>query len=228
MKASSPFVTSLFNSALILVPHLFFSPLAGLNTSSAPSSEYCFAQATSTPPAANSNTPSTQDSAAAKAAERKKRFNEAEKKLENSDLRPQEQSKNSPSNSSYVSPNELSLSPILVNMLVGNTQHFSLFDLAGHKLTSQADWTVSDSSVAQLSVIDGVPTLISRQTGTVHIGARIDGRYAEATVNVITPDEMKPGTIRWQAPSIPGFKPIQIVPAVPSSGTRPTPDSGRP
>ena len=33
-------------------------------------------------------------------------------------------------------------------MLVGNTQHFSLFDLAGHKLTSQADWTVSDSSIA--------------------------------------------------------------------------------
>jgi len=215
MKAFSLFVPSLFSSALILVPHLCFSPLAG-------------AQATSTPPSANSYAPSTPDSAAAKAAERKKRFDEAEKKLENSD--PQEQSKNSPSNSLHVSPNDLSLSPILVNMLVGNTQHFSLFDLAGHKLTSQADWTVSDSSVAELSVINGVPTLVSKQTGTVHVRARFDGRSAEATVNVIRPDEMKPGTILWRAPSIPGSKPIQIVPAVPSSGTRPAPpsDSGRP
>jgi hypothetical protein len=217
MKAFSLFVPSLFSSAPILVPHLFFSPVVG-------------AQATSTPPAANSNTLSAPDSAAAKAAERKKRFDEAEKKLENSDPRPQEQSRNPPSNSLHVSPNDLSLSPILVNMLVGNTQHFSLFDLAGHKLTSQADWTVSDSSVAELSVINGVPTLVSKQTGTVHVRARIDERSAEASVNVITPADMKPGTILWQAPSIPGFKPIQIVQAVPSSGTRPAPppDSGRP
>jgi hypothetical protein len=214
MKAFSLFVPSLFSSALILVPHLFFSPLAG-------------AQATSTPPTANSHAPSTPDSAAAKAAERKKRFDEAEKKLENSD--PQEQSKNSPPKSLHVSPNDLSLSPILVNMLVGDTQHFSLFDLAGHKLTSQADWTASDSSVAELSVINGVPTLVSKQTGTAHVRARFDGRSAEATVNVIRPDEMKPGTIRWQAPPIPGLKPIGIVPAVPSSGTRlaPPSDSGR-
>jgi hypothetical protein len=214
MKAFSLFVPSLFSSALILVPHLFFSPLAG-------------AQATSTPPPANSSAPSSTGSAAAKAAERKKHFTEAEKKLENSD--PQEQSKNSPSNSLHVSPNDLSLSPKLVNMLVGNTQRFSLFDFAGHKLTSQAEWTVSDSSVAEMSVINGVPTLVSKQTGTVLVRARFDGRSAEATVNVIKPGEMKPGTILWQAPSVPGFKPIQIVPAVPSRGTRPAPpsDSGR-
>lgn len=217
MNAPLLFVRSLFSSAFILVLHLFFSTPAG-------------AQATSTPPAANSITPSTPDSAAARAAERKKRFDEAKKRLENSDPQPQDHSKNSPSNSSQVSPNDLSLSPILVNMLVGDTQGFSLFDLAGHKLTSQADWTVSDSSIAELSVINGVPTLVSKQTGTVHVRARIDSRSTEATVNVITPNEMKPGTIRWQAPSVPGFKPVQIVPAVPSSGTRPAPpsDSGKP
>jgi hypothetical protein len=62
-------------------------------------------------------------SAAAKAAERKKRFDEARKKLKNSDPHPQEQSKNSLSNSLHNSPDNLSLSSILVNMLVGNT-HF--------------------------------------------------------------------------------------------------------
>ena len=209
MKAFSPFVPSLFGFALIVLPHLFFSPTAG-------------AQATSTSPAANANTQSTADSAVTKAAERKKRFDEAKKKLENSDPHPQEQSKNSLSNSSPVSPNNLSLSPNnlslspnLVNMLVGNTQRFSLFDLAGHKLTSQADWTVSDSSIAELSVIDGVPTLASKQIGTVHVRARIDSRSAETVVNVITPEQMKPGTILWQAPPVTGFKPVQIVPAVP-------------
>jgi hypothetical protein len=202
MKAFSPFVPSLFGFALIVLPHLFFSPTAG-------------AQGTSTSPAANANTQSTADSAVTKAAERKKRFDEVKKKLENSDPHPQEQSKNSPSNSSPVSPNNLSLSPNLVNMLVGNTQRFSLFDLAGHKLTSQADWTVSDSSIAELSVIDGVPTLASKQIGTVHVRARIDSRSAETVVNVITPEQMKPGTILWQAPPVTGFKPVQIVPAVP-------------
>jgi hypothetical protein len=213
MKAFSLRAPSLFSSALILVPHLFFSPLAG-------------AQAASAPPAANLSTPSTPDAGAGKAAERKKRFDEAKKKLENSDPRPQEPSKNSPSNSSYGSPYDLSLSPALVNMLVGNTQHFSLFDLAGHKRTSQADWTVSDSSIADLSVINGIPTLVSKHTGTVYVRARFDDRSTEATVNVITPDQMKPGTILWQAPSIPGYKPIQIVPAVPSGAPRPAPPSG--
>jgi hypothetical protein len=82
---------------------------------------------------------------------------------------------------------------------------------------------VSDSSMADLPVINGIPTLVSKHTGTVRVRARFDDRSAEATVNVITPEEMKPGTILWQAPSIPGHKPIQIVPAVPSSGTRPGP-----
>jgi|HubBroStandDraft_6_1064221.scaffolds.fasta_scaffold05617_4 hypothetical protein len=102
-------------------------------------------------------------------------------------------------------------------MLAGQTQPFGLFDFAGHKLTSQADWTSDDTSIAELSVIDGVPTLASKQTGTVRLRARVGGRSAEATVHVITPEEMKVGTILWQAPPVPGFKTVKIVPAAPSS-----------
>jgi hypothetical protein len=87
MKALSLFVPTLLSTVLILVPHLLLSPPGG-------------AQDASTPLAASSRTALTPDSAAAKAAERKKRFDEAKKKLEDSDPRPQEQSKNSPSNSS--------------------------------------------------------------------------------------------------------------------------------
>jgi hypothetical protein len=204
MKASSFLLRALFGWALIFV----------LNFSG---SSRAKAQATATPTVGASNAPSAQDLAAAKAAERRKRFEELRKQLENSDQQPQEPPADSSPNTSQASSSGLSLSPILVNMLVGETQRFSLFDFGGHKLTSQADWSVDDSSIAELSIIGGVPTLVGKQTGTVRVRAHIDGHFAEATVNVITPEEMKPGTIRWQAPPVPGAKPIQIVPAVPSS-----------
>lgn len=107
------------------------------------------------------------------------------------------------------------LSPNLVNMLVGETQRFSLFDVAGHNLTSQADWSVSDSSTADLAVEDGVPVLTSKRTGTVRVTGRVGARSVEARINVITPEDMKPGTVRWSSPSAPCTKPVRIVPAVP-------------
>jgi len=176
------------------------------------------AQTTATTPAP---TPTTPDDAAAKAAQRKQRFEEAKKRLENSDQHSQEAAKDpSPS----ASPNDLMLSPILVNMLVGETQRFSLFDVAGHKLTAVAEWSINDTSVADLAIQDGVPVLTSKTTGTVKLRARVDAQSTEATVNVITPEEMKPGTIRWSTPPVPGFKPKDIVIAVPS-GPRPPPNS---
>lgn len=138
---------------------------------------------------------------------------------------PAEQSAGSAATTSKFSPNDLSLSPILVNMLVGETQHFSLFDYAGHKLTSQADWSVSDPSIAELTVVNGEPALPSKQTGTVTVRATVDARSSEATVHVITPEEMRPGTVRWQAPTRPGSKTIQVVPAVPSGGGSPPPSN---
>jgi hypothetical protein len=202
MKTSSLLLRVLFGAAIVLAVHSFC--LSGAR-----------AQATATSPVGPSSDASAQDLAAAKAAERKKHFEELKKRLEGDNPHPQETSTSSSSNTSQASANELSLSPVLVNMLVGQTQRFSLFDFAGHKLTSQADWSIDDSSVAELSVIDGVPTLVSKQTGTVRVRAREEGRSAEATVHVITPEEMKVGTILWRAPDAPGNKTVKIVPAVP-------------
>jgi len=157
--------------------------------------------------------PATED-AAAKAAERKKRFEEAKKRLENSAPQPQSGTASSSSSCSY-SQSDLSLSPALVNMVVGNTQRFSLFDLAGHKLTAQADWSVSDSSIAEIRVEGGEPVLTSKEKGTVRVQARVDSHSAESTVNVIAPEDMKPGTIRWSTPSSPCSKTTKIIPAVP-------------
>ena len=154
--------------------------------------------------------------AAVKAAERKRRFEEEEKRLEARGPRPETASQfAAQAGDCHASVDDLMLSPNLVNMLVGETQRFSLFDVAGQKLTSQADWSVSDSSTAELAVEGGVPVLTSRRTGTVRVTARVDARTAEATISVITPAEMKPGTVRWSSPSPPCSKPVRIVPAVP-------------
>jgi hypothetical protein len=80
------------------------------------------------PNANNSSTPSATPDAAAKAAERKKRFEEEEKRLENAESA-QTESKSEPGR---ASDDDLSISPVLVN---------SLFDSAGHNLTSKAEWS---------------------------------------------------------------------------------------
>lgn len=123
MKMSSLSLRMLFRASVVLALHSFCLPGAR-------------AQATGTSSVDRSSGQSAQDLAAAKAAERKKHFDELKKKLENENPRAQEQPSGSASNSSQESHNELSLSPVLVNMLVGQTQRFSLFDFAGHKLTS--------------------------------------------------------------------------------------------
>jgi hypothetical protein len=163
-----------------------------------------------------SSTASPSPDAAAKAADRKRRFEEEKKRVESGGPKPQPSSQSAAQGDNcHASPDDLMLSPNLVNMLVGETQRFSLFDVAGHKLTSQADWSVSDSSTSDLAVEGGVPVLTSKRTGSMRVTARVGGRSVEATINVIAPEDMKPGTVRWSSPSTPCTKPIRVVPAVP-------------
>jgi len=99
-------------------------------------------------------------------------------------------------------------------MLAHDTQRFSLFDIEGHNLTSKAEWSLSNSYVADLTT-DGVPTITSKDHGTVTVRARVGGLSAEASVTVLPGDKLPIGTIRWQAPTIPGYKTTQIIQAVP-------------
>jgi plastocyanin len=195
-------------TVVVLSADAFFAPSASAQNGQTQSS--AVPSNSSQPGPASSAT----EDAAAKTAERKKRFEEAKKRLENSAPQPQSGTASSSSSCSY-SQSDLSLSPALVNMAVGNTQRFSLFDLAGHKLTAQADWSVSDSSIAEIRVEGGEPVLTSKEKGTVRVQARVDSHSAESTVNVIAPEDMKPGTIRWSTPSSPCSKTTKIIPAVP-------------
>jgi hypothetical protein len=175
------------------------------------------AQTPSSQSGASSTSGTTSPSSdAAKAADRKRRFEQEKERLESVGPRPQAPTQSTAQGDNcHASPDDLMLSPNLVNMLVGETQRFSLFDVAGHKLTSQGDWSVSDSSTADLAVEGGVPVLTSKRTGSMRVSARVGGRSVEATINVITPEDMKPGTIRWSSPSPPCTKPVRIVQAVP-------------
>ena len=147
------------------------------------------------PNAGNSSTPSATPDAAAKAAERNKRFEEEERRVENAGSA-QTESKAEPGR---ASDDDLSISPVLVNMLVHETQGFSLFDSAGHNLTSKAEWTLSNSYVAELTT-SGVPTISSKDVGTLTVSARVGSRTAQASVTVHPGDTLPIGTIRWQAP----------------------------
>ena len=150
--------------------------------------------------------------AAAKAAARKKKFEEEKQRLENADSQPEV-----PADPQQT----LFISPVLVNMLVQDTQRFSLFDVEGHNLTAKAEWSLSNSYVADLT-FDGSPMITAKDHGTVTVRARVGSLSTEANVTVLPGDKLPVGTIRWAAPKMPGFKPAGIAQAVPSSGTRPT------
>jgi hypothetical protein len=163
----------------------------------------------STTQSAGGSTTQTADGnsdAAAKAAARKKKFEEEKQRLESSE------SQHAPASSD--AQQTLLISPVLVNMLIHDTQRFSLFDVQGHNLTAKAEWSLSNSYVADLTT-DGVPTITAKDHGTVTVRARVGGVTAESSITVHPGDKLPVGTIRWQAPAVPGYKTTQIIQAVP-------------
>lgn len=182
---------------------LCFLPLRFAAALSQPASS----SSTQTAGSSSSQTTDANSDAAARAAARKKKFEEEKQRLESSEG----QHAPAPEDPQQT----LLLSPILVNMLVHDTQRFSLFDVGGHKLTEKAEWTLSNSYVADLTMDGGVPMITAKDTGTVNVRARVGALSAEAAVTVHPGDKLPVGTIRWQAPAVPGHKTTQIIQAVP-------------
>ena len=147
--------------------------------------------------------------AAAKAAARKAKFEEARKRLEQGADGPLREVPSDPNQTLFVSPAK-------VNMLLGESHAFCVFDIEGRDLTTSAEWTLGSSGVAVLQA-GPVPEVVSKSTGSVTLSARIGGRIAEAEINVLTGDQMTPGTVKWSAAQIPGFRTNKMVQAVPSA-----------
>jgi hypothetical protein len=155
------------------------------------------------PAASTSQTPADQ------AAERKRKFEEDERRLENGEV-----SHDDDSSSSEKQPT-LFVSPAEVGMLVNGQQSFTLFDISGHNVTSKATWSLSNSDVADL-VAGPAPTIVAKEDGTVTLRADVAGETSEARIKVYR-DKMPMGAVLWREPKIPGYTAKQIVQAVPTA-----------
>ena len=98
----------------------------------------------------------------------------------------------------------LRISPVFVNMLAGDTQQFSLFDDAGHKLTYLAEWSIDDPHVADLAIEKDIPVLTGKETGRVRLTARVGSETGEANINVVAQEDLRSGKItkEWLAPPV--------------------------
>lgn len=170
------------------------------------------AQDPQSPPQPAATTPANQD-AVAKAAERRKHFEEEKRRLEESaGAKPNGIGQEVPS-----APDQtLFVSPAVVNMLVGESHSFSAFELNGKTITPSVEWSLDNPEIAELHS-EGDPTVISKAPGKAILRARLNTRTAEAVITVHDLQKLPNGTILWSSPQIPGFKTKQIVQAVPTA-----------
>jgi hypothetical protein len=179
-------------SALILI--LLASCESGVQSQS---SDGTAGQDTQQPASANKETLS-----------KKQKFEEEKKRLESGDEAVPAVIPADPDQTFFVSPAK-------ATMLVGESWLFSSFDVQGKTLTGETVWSVSNSSVAEVST-ERAALVTAKSQGTVTIGARTSGRYAEAIVTVLPGNKLPPLTIRWLAPQIPGFTIKKMFAAGPS------------
>ena len=147
--------------------------------------------------------------AAAKAAARKAKFEETKRRLEQGADSPAKEVASDPSQTLFVSPAK-------VNMLMGESHAFCVFDIDGRDITASAEWMLSTSGVVDL-MAGPVPEVVSKSSGRVTLSARVGGKIAEAEINVLTGNQMVPGTVKWSAAQIPGYHTDKIVQAMPSA-----------
>jgi len=146
--------------------------------------------------------------ATAKAAARKKAFEQEAKRLEEEGSS-QQASEPDPQQTLFVSP-------AIVAMLAGRVQSFTVFDIDGHNLTSKAEWSLSNSYVADLASSDE-PTVTAKAPGTVTLRARVGMEESFSELKVYEGTSFPMGTILWQAPKIPGFSAKKMTQAVPTA-----------
>lgn len=148
-------------------------------------------------PVASTSQGASEDSAAVKAAARKRHFEEEKQRLEG-----KEGVQTAPCTDGKPT---LYITPATAGMLIGESRRFSLFDTDGHKLTAAAEWSVSSSYLATLTQGDE-PTVTVKNEGTFKVTARVDTRIAEATVKVYPGNKLPIGAIQWSVAPIPCSK----------------------
>ncbi|HTV60668.1 MAG TPA: kelch repeat-containing protein [Verrucomicrobiae bacterium] len=112
-------------------------------------------------------------------------------------------------------PSSVKVTPVAVNLNVGDSQQFSAVTEVGYPRTD-VSWVVSDPSLASITS-DSSPTLTALSTGTVTLTATVEGVSGQAQITIsaagTTPS---PGATLWSVASVPGFSIQQLAQAIPS------------
>ena len=134
----------------------------------------------------SSSAPTQSDDAAAKAAERKRKFDEQRKLMEGGYSPSKEES--------HRSDPYLTLSPSDVNLLVHDRVQIRLYD-KGTEVTD-ASWSAFPGTVVGSWFSKGVFTLEAKGPGTARVGAVIGSRSTSVVVHVYPGDKMPKGIER--------------------------------
>jgi hypothetical protein len=141
-------------------------------------------QSGSTPSPATPMTPA--DDAAAKAAERKKRFDEQRKLLESGVVPPKEERR------IKIDP-DLMFSPYAANLLVHEQLQFRLYDKGNVEVTSQGSYGAGPTKVVNFYIVKGLPTVVAAGPGTATLGVVVGNRRTQATITVYPGDKLPKG-----------------------------------
>jgi hypothetical protein len=115
-------------------------------------------------------------------------------------------------------PTSLKVTPASVNLVVGDTQQFTVIDQQGRPRTD-VSWTVSNNTIATVTT-DPSPLLTTLAVGNVTLTATVQGVTAQAQVDVLA-GTLTPGTASWTATPLPGLSASFFLQATPWIGGTP-------
>jgi len=113
-------------------------------------------------------------------------------------------------------PVSLKITPGGATLLVGDTQQFTAVDENDHRRTD-ATWTVSDTTIATITTASS-PVLTAIAVGQVTLTANVGSASAQVQINALSGSLLPSGTVRWVAPSFPGFAVDSVIQAEPVDG----------
>jgi hypothetical protein len=112
-------------------------------------------------------------------------------------------------------PSSLQITPVGVTLVIGQKRQFTVVDSLGHP-RRDATWTVSDTRLATVTT-SGSAILTAVGSGQVTLTATIGNVSGQTQVTISSGVQIAPGSTLWATPPVPGFAPLQMVQAVPTT-----------
>lgn len=114
-------------------------------------------------------------------------------------------------------PLSLTITPAVVNMVLGGMQQFTAVDNFGYPRLD-VSWTVSDPALASVTTDeDNAAILTALAPGQVTLTAGAEGVTAQEQVTILSSSSFPPGSVSWSNPPAAGFSAQQTIQAAPNS-----------